>query len=198
MECNCCVKKDNVNYKSPISLSTKNDNILISSNFKCLDYMSGDLNIEYVFDVDRWRVTNDIYINKNDNVYKLVEIHSHLPGEHSINNSKSDLEMHYVFKNTTEEAYFVVAALFNKHNIITSDLTYNLSRNMPTSVPFVCSGYYLYDGGLTTKDSNIPVSWLVISDIMDISINDYEVLKSKCRTSMKIQNRHGRIICYKN
>lgn len=197
--CSCCNFKANVNYKSPISLSSKNDNILVSSDFKCLEYISNESNIIYEFDVQnlRWVVKNSILISKNDNIYKLVEIHSHVEGEHEINGEKSPIEFHYVFKAVEEEAYYVVAALFKIHNMVTSDLTFNLSRNLSTPIPYVCSGYYLYDGGLTTAGTDTPVSWLVISNIMDISISDYEMLKNKSRTSMKLQNRHGRIICYK-
>ena len=197
--CSCCSFKPNVNYKSPISLSSKNDNILISLDFKCLEYISNENSINYEFDIQnlRWLVKNNVLISKNDNIYKLIEIHSHVEGEHEINGVKSDCEYHYVFKSVGEEAYYVVAALFKIHNMVTSDLTYNLARNLPTPIPYVCSGYYLYDGGLTGPGSETPVSWLVISEIMDISTYDYEILKSKSRTSMKLQNRHGRIICYK-
>jgi carbonic anhydrase len=44
--------------------------------------------------------------------YQLLQVHTHLPGEHTINGVSYDFELHYVFQNTGAGKDFIVIAIY--------------------------------------------------------------------------------------
>jgi carbonic anhydrase len=197
MDCSCCQK--NNHYQSPISLYKNNGNIKIASDYQCISYSTNNNKINYVWDIDKYKVlNNNIYLYRNNDTYKLSEIHFHDPAEHSIDNIIFDLEMHYVFKSISCSAFFVIAELYTVNSLISSLTPDNLSKNLSITEPKICNDYFLYDGGLTNPNLPIiPVSWLVLATPKNISINNYNSLKSLARVANPIQNRNSRLICYK-
>jgi carbonic anhydrase len=109
-----------------------------------------------------------------DKSYVLVQFHFHAPSEHTVNGEHYPMEMHFVHK-ADDGALAVVGLLLNEGETnpgiapLWSQLTAAPSAatiRMPTEFtehifPDVGTGFYQYDGSLTTPPCSEGVKWYI-------------------------------------
>ncbi len=136
------------------------------------------------------------FLNKR---YYLTDIHFHMPSEHIITNEQIPLEFHLVHKNNdggllvcavlfylTEET----APLWEDEN---SEFLFDPSLLLPLN-----SGYFYYEGSLTTPPTEGPVQWIVFDQKKPISSFFIERFKTNLFPNNRpLQDKRDRTIYYK-
>jgi len=157
-------------------------------------------------------IVNDIIILRVDEqTYRLIEYHFHLPSEHIINNSNFASEIHYVFVQHDKNKKY------ESHNCpdVCSGCSCDISGNVLvigrviTNIPLeedrrrehdslaklqprIPNYYFEYDGTLTTG-ANYPVRWIVGRNPIQMKIGE---ITDFAKTARPIQPLDGRIVLY--
>lgn len=128
-------------------------------------------------------------ITLDSDTYQLQEIHFHVPAEHQIGDQSYPMEVHLIHadakgNNLAIGVLMEIGAespfLTQEFKAMTSHKTY-LKLNPETLLP-VKSGFYVYDGSLTTPSCS-PVKWAVMKKPMTASKEQLHEFKQKI-TSM--------------
>uniref|UniRef100_A0A0D9XEF7 Carbonic anhydrase n=1 Tax=Leersia perrieri TaxID=77586 RepID=A0A0D9XEF7_9ORYZ len=127
--------------------------------------------------------------------YTLQQVHWHEPSEHTINGTRFEAEMHMVHEDPSK-ARAVLSVLFSTKAGLPSKLLTEMGpyfKNLagkengeeqvkqpvdPTTWLDKTSGYYRYDGSLTTPPCTEGVIWTIMSKIADASKEQIDVFKS--------------------
>ncbi|KAL5677589.1 hypothetical protein ACJX0J_013720, partial [Zea mays] len=130
--------------------------------------------------------------------YKLKQVHWHVPSEHTVNGTRFDAEMHMVHEDSTDaKSKAVVAVLFSakagKSSKLLRDLKPYFERlagkqngteevKGPVVDPAAwidkASGYYGYEGSLTTPPCTQGVLWTIMSKVADASKEEIHSIES--------------------
>ncbi len=191
-------------YQSPINIKTENTNKISSSlKFYSVNKSSNILNNGNTIQIN-YKKGNKLFVK--DMSYNLTQIHFHYPSEHEINEKKSDMEIHLVYKNTNENLA-VVAIMVNKgkKNKLLSDLFNNfpLSENKNQTLKKIAinpinflpqdRNYYKYMGSLTTPPCSENVTWYILKNRIEISSNQLKnytkIFKMNARPPQALNNR---------
>jgi len=181
---NIIIKKLVLNSKlSPIKLKYENsviNNIIKNNNILRFNIIGNNI----------------LTLGKKD--YKLIQFHYHSPSEHTIDNEKFPLEIHFVHKYSDSD-FVVLGIIFieGKENIFfnkyLSDFPitngeYKLKNriNLQKLIPENKS-YYHYTGSLTTPPCSEIVSWYLLKEPMEAS-------KKQLNKISKILNKNNRPI----
>ena len=139
--------------------------------------------------------------------YRLAEIHTHNPSEHTVDGQRFALEAHLVHRRGSEiavvgilyrlgepnaaiEAVIEVAPGLGEGDVRASGLS--ASEFLPAS-----GGYYAYTGSLTTPPYTEGVRWHVLSEVLEVSAEQAERLAGLIgggENSREIQRLKGREI----
>lgn len=187
-----------MSYQSPISID-KNDSVFIHQPIKLHGKNYGAI---YDASAKIFIIKDAVYFYINDNKYKWIEYHFHLPAEHIINSDNYEAEIHYVFKKCddyTDTNFFspfdVCSCTEDTKDILVigkvitnSDVPVDLTTiqvKLPTR-------YFEYDGTLTTGTYS-PVRWLIGDCPERFLINN---IIPVAKTERPIQPFDNRIVLY--
>jgi carbonic anhydrase len=117
-----------------------------------------------------------------------VQFHFHAPSEHTVDGEQYDLEMHIVCYYPSsgasgERNYAVLGFMFEEGD--SSQFLANVISGSPSVDWTVLPGYpnfgnyYTYDGSLTTPTCDELVTWLLTSDILELSSDQLSYFTSK-------------------
>ncbi|KAJ1289927.1 hypothetical protein BS78_02G202800 [Paspalum vaginatum] len=145
--------------------------------------------------------------------YKLQQAHLHAPSEHTVNGTRFDAELHMVHEDPAK-ARAVVSILFSSKAGKTSKLLSDLKpyfdklAGKPNATEQVkgpldpsawidkASGYYRYEGSLTTPPCTEGVIWTIMSKVADVSKEEIDSIKAvkksaeaNARPAQKINSR---------
>lgn len=183
-------------YLSPIALYPKN-------SFQSKHTLNlPNRKIRYLFDqnnsLPEWKVLNQKYsINNNETIYTLQDFHAHTPSEHSIDDKKYDIEIHFVFVENDNPINILVIGYLFKISSKSSKMIRRLLANKPIKLPVIIDNNFLtYNGSLTKINLEdihpLAVNWNVISKIKKITQNDFNIFISKCRGASILRDDNGR------
>jgi carbonic anhydrase len=215
--CNVCWWSDDFSQcggtkQSPIDIpckchtTAKNNDILI--NYKNTE--SVIVNNGHTIQIDYNEGGSIEYENKT---YSLKQFHFHLPSEHTIEETRHDMEMHLVHKKGNE---LLVLAVFidiskkcEQSNSISffNELFKGLpSKNCSTNNKYKFNifdilpdnlSHYLYNGSLTTPPCSEIVKWVVLEQPIYISKSSYcNFFNIYNNNSRPLQPLNDRTICY--
>ncbi len=139
--------------------------------------------------------------------YELLQFHFHAGSEHTINGTQFPLEIHLVHKKSATELAVIgimcevgaendflksftdnLPAATNDH--FSSATTVNLGDLLPNS-----TGYYTYGGSLTTPPCSEAVTWLVMSEPIQISADQLAKFTAILHDNFRpVQSLNGRTI----
>lgn len=147
------------------------------------------------------------YIEVNGTRYDLLQFHFHTPSEHTVGSKSFDMEMHLVHK-SKDGALAVVGVLVEegKENRAYKTVWGNLPEhespvktvNVKVDANDLLPGkktYYTYSGSLTTPPCSEGVTWLVLTDSVELSADQiediHEIMHSNNRPTQPL---HGRTV----
>ncbi|KAM6568238.1 hypothetical protein CsatB_016223 [Cannabis sativa] len=131
-------------------------------------------------------------LNINGTNYTLMDCHWHTPSEHTINGRRFDLELHIVHENSLNETTVVgILYRYGLPNPFLStlydqirSLDNNTNREIPLGIinPYSIgfannTGYYRYNGSLTTPPCYENVLWTLLTQIQTVSLRQVQALK---------------------
>lgn len=200
-------------YQSPIILHQCGScNISVDKQI----YMKG-VNCGAIYDPSKhiFKVQDKIIVKINSNKYQLEEYHFHTPGEHDINDTIYDAEVHYVFvqlhpgeKHRPGNYICRNVCCGDEHHTANESKTDDTVRNILVIGRVICpddecidldkiqvdvpSCYYMYDGSLTTGNY-APVRWIVGDYPMIMNVNE---IKHFSKSARPIQSLDGRIVLF--
>ncbi|CAN6196166.1 unnamed protein product [Urochloa humidicola] len=153
----------------------------------------------------------------NGKEYTLLQVHWHAPSEHTVNGTRFDAEMHMVHEDAAKEKA-VVSVFFStkagKPSKLLGDLQPYFKKLTgkqngteevkdpvdPATMIDKASGYYRYEGSLTTPPCTEGVIWTILSKVADASVEQINALKSEEKTeepnSRPTQKINSRVIRY--
>ncbi|KAM3257888.1 hypothetical protein ACQJBY_049920 [Aegilops geniculata] len=143
----------------------------------------------------QWKGGNGkLTIEKKD--YVLQQVHWHVPSEHTINGTRFDMELHMVHQDSSK-ARAVISVLYSTKEAGDPDKTltdlapyfkrlagkYNEDEDVKEPVdPSVwvdkASGFYRYDGSLTTPPCTEGVLWNILSKVKHVSKEHIKMMES--------------------
>lgn len=147
------------------------------------------------------------FVDFADKRYYLTDIHFHMPSEHIIAKKQMPLEFHLVHKDQKGQP-LVCAILFslsedeqNRCNDDSIELTATENKKQLLD-PMIFlpknSGYFHYEGSLTTPPTDGPVQWFVFDEKGIMSRAFIEHFKTILTPNNRpLQNRNQRPIFYK-
>lgn len=129
-------------------------------------------------------------ININNEEYELIQFHFHTPSEHTINNEASAMEVHFVHQNEAGKLA-VVGVMMNSgaENPLISSIwdvipdgskavdSQSMSLNAADLLPNN-KNYFSYEGSLTTPPCSEGVSWNVLLEPIEVSLEQIETFSS--------------------
>ena len=142
--------------------------------------------------------------------YGLSQFHFHTLSEHTVGDRHATMELHAVFADPASDNKAVVGQLFviGKANRFVADLlAHGLPTksgdevNEPTQMINVAdaltktSRYYTYPGSLTTPPCTETVTWFVLHEYAQLSIDQFEMFRHILGNNFRpLQKRNGRTI----
>jgi carbonic anhydrase len=141
--------------------------------------------------------------------YDLVQFHFHTPSEHLLDGVTYPMEMHLVHtEHDHPERLLVVGVLFKEGeaNGLLGTLLGNVPRRSGESLDADVlldaravvkdgEGYYHYDGSLTTPPYTEAVTWLVLDQAHDASVEQIEALnRIEGNNARHIQELRARLV----
>ncbi|XP_058740370.1 alpha carbonic anhydrase 4-like [Vicia villosa] len=124
----------------------------------------------------------------NENQYKLLQCHWHSPAEHTLNETKFDLELHAVHKNTKGEIAVIgvlykigipdpfLAKILDKIKSI-GDKERDLGLINPRDIKLGSKKYFRYYGSLTAPPCTEGVIWTILKKVRTVSMEQLKALK---------------------
>lgn len=123
---------------------------------------------------------SDPQISFGGQTWYLIQFHAHATSEHTLDGSSSAMELHFVHQNSSGDLAVVglmlddgaeneaIATMLDhdpgEEMEVECEDTVNLGDLVPTA-----SGFYHYDGSLTTPDCSEGVSWFVLTEHGEVS-----------------------------
>ena len=139
-------------------------------------------------------------------LYNMLQLHVHAPSEHTFDGQNYDLEVHVVFQSYDQTELSVVGFFFdtehggNSENAFVNSLRFN-STNSSWSSPIIPlqdilkkldqSKIYHYSGSLTTPPCSEIVNWIVVHDVMPISIAQVDMINKRWMSNSTFANGNG-------
>jgi carbonic anhydrase len=129
------------------------------------------------------------------------QFHFHAPSEHTVDGEMYDLEMHTVCyyeggSGTGERNYAVLGFMFEEGD--ENEFIKNVIDTVNPSVDWTLLStypnfgeYYTYDGSLTTPDCNEIVTWLLTSEVLEVSSSQLSFFTSKWANDPNFGNGNG-------
>lgn len=152
-------------------------------------------------------VESESFVDFASRRYYLTDIHFHMPSEHIIAKNQAPLEFHLVHKDEHGQP-LVCAVLFslveegnNRCNDSTIELTTS-ENNKQSLNPIIFlpknSGYFHYEGSLTTPPTDGPVQWFVFDERGIMSRSFIESFQTSLTPNNRpLQDKNQRPIFYK-
>ncbi|WP_161805046.1 carbonic anhydrase [Amantichitinum ursilacus] len=141
--------------------------------------------------------------------YQLQQFHFHSPGEERFGGKSSDMDAHFVHKNSKGQLA-VLAVQFNIGMHPNRELQKLLEqipaepgkeqkmdnvRIDPTALLPRKRGYYTYDGSLTTPPCSEGVTWIEFKQAVEISQDQLEAMQNYYRGNQRpVQPLNGRVV----
>ncbi|KAF7059174.1 hypothetical protein CFC21_066109 [Triticum aestivum] len=165
----------------------------------------------------QWKGGNGkLTIKKKD--YVLQQVHWHVPSEHTVNGTRFDMELHMVHEDSSK-ARAVISVLYSTKEAGDPDKTLtdlapyfkrlagkdNEDEDVKEPVdPSVwidkASGYYRYDGSLTTPPCTEGVLWNILSKVKHVSKEHIKMMESVSEepepNDRPAQKMNGRVVRY--
>lgn len=130
-------------------------------------------------------------ITYNEIVYPLKQFHLHTPSEHTINGEYYPMEAHFVHQ-LENGSLAVVGVLFypadednQQFAMVFDNLPIEVAKPQPTDIRFAVESllpanrqYTTYIGSLTTPPCTQGVRWLVLSEPIPLSENQYNAFRA--------------------
>jgi carbonic anhydrase len=195
-------------YQSPINIETYK---VIKTQLPKLVFNYINTNAEVINTGKTIRVDLSSKANRllfGDKEYKLLQFHFHTPSEEAINGKRYPLVAHFVHQNDDGQI-LVIAQPFNIGN--ENDLFKNLFEDLPNNAEkksFEVDlnklfqkkiSYFNYQGSLTTPPCSEGVSWVVIKNPINISLEQLERFRKLYpQNSRPIQPLNGRDVFESN
>jgi len=143
-----------------------------------------------------------------DTTYHLVQFHFHVPSEHTVDGKQADMEAHFVHR-AADGTLAVVGVLLRKGNH--NGVYDRLCNLLPTKPGEVREderhdidllellpndhAYFQYPGSLTTPPCTENVNWLVLTDPVEISSDQFQLFRKLINnTARPVQPLNGRTI----
>ncbi|RGB41471.1 alpha carbonic anhydrase [Rhizophagus diaphanus] len=139
--------------------------------------------------------------------YIFDNVHFHTPSEHRFNGIHTDLEAHFVFKDSAANKYSVIGVLYQVDCAVGNSNFFgsiiNLYNQAPNAVPVDINSEvflhikeaYKYYGSLTIPPCNETVTWWVVNKPLSISASQLvELRKHIGFNSRPTQPRKGRTV----
>ncbi len=190
-------------YLSPIALypdtamHTENHSLILT-----------DEKIDYEFvqngELPEWHVNNNYFtVNNNGITYILNDFHAHFPAEHTINDVRHAVEIHFVFTEFDNEINNLVIGYIFKLGNRTSSMMRRLLNNKKIRLPTVIDDNFVtYNGSLTKINLEdihaMAVNWNILTKIKHITQEDLDLFLIKCRGSSIIREDNGRNVTFVN
>lgn len=116
--------------------------------------------------------------------YELVQMHYHIPSEHTVEEEPADVELHFVHRNDDEEL-LVLGVLVDEGratpamqpfaDAVHADAETHTDLDIASILP-EDSAAYVYDGSLTTPPCSEDVHWIVLQERITVSTEQLETL----------------------
>ncbi|KAE8714791.1 Plastid movement impaired1 [Hibiscus syriacus] len=121
-------------------------------------------------------------ITINGMVYKVVNCHWHSPSEHTLNGTRYPLEVHIVHR--SDENKIAVVGILYRYSLLLPDpfiasifpaISFLGREDIPLgfinpeTIGFPDSGYYRYNGSLTTPPCSENVTWTVFKEVKKVT-----------------------------
>lgn len=169
--------------QSPIDIEPVNTKIDVNLPTINLSYHASPiyiLNNSHTIVVE-FKNLNSISIDKHD--YELMQMHFHAPAEHIVNGKRAQLEIHLVHRDKQKQI-LVLGLMLNrgKYNYALQDIFDNMPKNPNHSVLLKDKkvnpldffphkrGYYKYTGSLTTPPCTEKVTWVILNESIEASV----------------------------
>lgn len=195
-------------YQSPIALYTKGKeveetyykakSILTTPTHKVRIYNFNEEKVE-------WVVLNDVVMRNNGLQFKLAMFHTHVvPGSHTLNGEKFDIELHFIFNDTLGKGVSLGLVFLGKQAKLASEdkkrrnnIWGRILANKSIDIGNITqtSDYLSYHGSRESGGNFAEnIQWLVFTNIFPIDKSSYEKFVPMSRPSREIQPRNGRDI----
>lgn len=153
------------------------------------------------------KLSADNYLTAGGHRFSLVGFHFHAPSEHLVDGVPYEMELHLVHKD--DQGRLAVVGIFieesAKANLALDKIWRELPEQSGDRVPEVTinpkdllpkdTGYYSYQGSLTTPPCSEGVSWYVIRNAVPASSNQIDKFTRIFRNNARpAQPLHGRTI----
>ena len=166
--------------------------------------------------IDITNTGHDILLNYNNgskilfdnNEYELLAFHFHAPAEHIVNGKRASIEIHFVHKD--KKGHILVVSLMvnnGKMNYALHDIFNNIPQQA-NSTNFIedkkinpldffpqGGGYYIYTGSFTSPPCAENVTWIILNEPIEASLEQIMKLTSVYRMNNRpVQPLNGRVI----
>lgn len=147
-------------------------------------------------------------INLNGATFKLLQFHFHTASEHHVGGQSYPMEVHLVHKDDVSGNLAVIGIFFEEgaenallqsfisHLPQAEDDTYEAADTYDVS-SFLPAGthYYTYGGSLTTPPCSEIVTWIVMEEPIEASLDQIHAFENLMHENNRpIQDTHGRTI----
>lgn len=201
---------ENAGHQSPICLDTKASRVS-DKNIVEFSYTQEIFNkafYNHTLQLESTGFKNFIVVDGT--IYRLHNIHYHIPSEHYINGQQKQMEFHLVHRNNQDEVA-VIGVLFDvestekvaEGNRVQTDSRWYASKTHVALNPGILlpeeKNYFHYLGSLTTPPTQSNVKWFVFSDSLKVSQTYFDQLKNHLSDSFNnrpLQDLNGRPVWY--
>lgn len=147
------------------------------------------------------------HLNYGNIAYKLIQIHSHSPSEHTVNGTRYPLELHFVHQSAAGQlAVFGTLFKFGKYNqelqniIDAAQKRHYAVIDLEKLSGMTQANACRYDGSLTTPPCTQGVRWIVSLHVMEATmrqVGQFREQLGESPNSRPLQNLNGReVSCY--
>ena len=191
--------------QSPIdienSVKTSDENIEFNYNSTPLEIVNNGRTILVKYE-------EGSFVKINGQEYQLLQFHFHTPSEHTIKEKAFAMEMHLVHSNTLGQLAVVgvmIEESGNNNSIldtiwenIPQEIETNKVENVTINVKDILPNnhsYYSYSGSLTTPPCSEDVSWNILTEPIELSVDNINKFQNIYQVNARsIQPLNERII----